>query len=158
MTITANNLYWAAGIMEGEGYFGIRKAGDIVIQLTMTDKDVVARMFSIFKIGTRKERVLPSGKTAYSLIITNQRHAVGFAMTLLSLMGERRAAKITECLENWKRRDLPKKMWLTCKHGHQLSGDNLLVVKEGKYTKRRCVECGKLRQRKYRLGKTVSNS
>jgi len=43
-----------------------------------------------------------------------------------------------------------KRLWSTCKHGHDLSGKNLTITYEGKYQKRRCVECGRMRTRKYR--------
>lgn len=46
-----------------------------------------------------------------------------------------------------------KKLFSTCKHGHPLSGDNLVVTYEGKYEKRRCKECARLRTQKYRAAK-----
>jgi len=136
--------------MEGEGYFGIRREVDLVAQLCMTDKDVVDKFHSIFGFGSRKERILPSGKTAYIWSSTNQSQTAGLMMTLFSLMGKRRAEKIMQCLAAWKSKPLPKSMWTHCKSGHALIGDNLRVIKEGKYEKRRCVECGRLRQQKYR--------
>ena len=136
--------------MEGEGYFGLRREVDLVAQLSMTDKDVVDRFHNIFGFGSRAERVLPSGKTAYTWTSTNQSQTAGVMMTLFSLMGQRRAEKIIACLAAWKSKPLPKSMWTHCKSGHALTGDNLRVIKEGKYEKRRCVKCGKLRQQKYR--------
>lgn len=156
MSITARQLEWAAGIMEGEGYFGIRRGKDLTIQLTMTDKDVVDKFAAIFNFGSKKERKLPSGKVAYSWTSTNQRQTAGLMMTLLTLMGKRRAEKIVMCLQAWKEKRLPNKMQSTCKHGHLLEGDNLKITHEGKYTKRRCIECGKLRQRKYRIQQSAS--
>lgn len=43
-----------------------------------------------------------------------------------------------------------KRLWSTCKHGHELSGNNLRITTEGKYMKRRCNECSRLRTQKYR--------
>lgn len=117
----------------------------------MTDKDILDRMQSLSGLGSRKEMLLPSGKTAFGWSITNQRDAAGFMM-LLTLMGERRSAKIRHCLSEWKKKPLPKAMWSHCKSGHELSGGNLKIITEGKYDKRRCVECGRLRQEKYRRG------
>ncbi len=136
--------------MEGEGYFGLRRGADLVAQLCMTDKDVVDRFHNIFGFGSRKERKLPSGKTAYIWLSSNQTQTAGLLMTLFSLMGKRRAEKIVSCLTAWKAKPLPKRMWTECKSGHSLSGNNLRIVTEGKYEKRRCVECVRLRQRKYK--------
>lgn len=44
-------------------------------------------------------------------------------------------------------------LWSTCKHGHVLEGENLRITTEGKYTKRRCVECCRLRQQEHRAKK-----
>jgi hypothetical protein len=154
--IAARDLYWAAGLMEGEGYFGLRRGADLVAQLCMTDKDVVDRFHNLFGFGSRSTTLLPSGKIAYWWISTNQSQTAGLMMTLLSLMGERRAAKIMECLAAWKRKPLPKKKWTHCKNGHALIGTNLKVIHEGKYEKRRCIECGRLRQQKYRSSKISS--
>jgi hypothetical protein len=155
--ISTLDIYWAAGIMEGEGWFGVsRQAGaekGLAARLTMTDKDVVDRFHSIFTFGTRSERKLPSGKTAYTVAYSNQAKTAGLMMTLLTLMGSRRKAKIIEILESWKARPRAKKHWETCKHGHSLSGSNLKVIVEGIYTKRRCIECARLRQEKYRSNK-----
>ena len=150
-----NDLYWIAGILEGEGYFGLHGKGYLSIQVTMTDKDVIDRYSSIVNFGSRCERLLPSGKTAYGWRSNHQSNNAGLMMTLLSLMGERRKNKIMECLERWKLTPLPKKQWTHCKHGHELLGDNLKIVQEGKYTKRRCVECGRQRQIKYQLAQSV---
>lgn len=158
--ITTANLYWAAGIMEGEGWFGCSKdkgaEKGLVAALTMTDVDVIDRFASIFTFGTRSERLLPSGKIAYKWSATHQSKTAGFMMTLFPLMGSRRQVKILQVLESWKARALPKKVWSHCKNGHELSGGNLKIVQEGVYTKRRCIECGKLRQQKHRANNNPS--
>jgi hypothetical protein len=54
-----------------------------------------------------------------------------------------------------------KRLWTTCKHGHELSGDNLRITHEGKYIKRRCLECSRLRTQKSRdkrRGYTLTNN
>lgn len=152
--IDVKDIYWAAGIMEGEGWFGHSKNNGIkkgiCASLEMTDKDTIDKFSSIFDFGTRSVRLLPSGKTSYKWSVTNQRKAVGFMMTLYSLMSIRRKEKITEIIDSWKLRPLPKKQWTHCKHGHKLSGDNLRITYEGKYMKRICLACSKIRTQKYR--------
>jgi hypothetical protein len=114
---------------KGEGYFGLRRGKDLVIQLAMTDLDVINKFCGIVRCGTRKERLLPSGKIAYFCSVTNQGAAAGLMMTVLPLMGERRSEKIRHCLASF---------------------ENTKMIREGKYTKRRCVKCAALRQQKYR--------
>lgn len=147
------HLYWLAGFLEGEGWFGHRRNGDLVIQVASVDRDTIDYLQSgLGFIGTRKERQLPSGKVAYIWTLTNQRHAAGLMMTLLPLMRARRAERIRECLAEWK----GKRLWKLgplCSHGHELAGKNLILVTEGKYTKRRCKMCGVLRMRKHRAAK-----
>ena len=149
MSISVCDIAWASGILEGEGYFGLRAQG-ITVELAMTDKDVIDKFNCIFGFGSRKEKVLPSGKTAYIWKVTNQTDTAGLMMTVFSFMGERRKNRIKDCLEAWRNRGPKRKFWTHCKNGHELEGDNLKVVQEGKYTKRRCVECGRLRQQKHR--------
>lgn len=152
--ISTNDIYWAAGIMEGEGWFGCSKKDGVEkglkAELTMVDKDVIDRFASIFNFGTRKTRALPSGKIAYSWSTTHQSNTAGFMMTLFPLMGARRQEKILQCLDTWMLRPLPKRQWTHCKNGHELSGANLRITYEGKYKKRRCNECSRLRTQKHR--------
>jgi hypothetical protein len=147
---TTANLHWLAGILEGEGFFGLRRHRDLVIQVSMTDRDIIDRIHTIVGFGSRKSDELPSGKIAYILTLTVQHKTAGLMMTLLPLMGARRAAKIRYSLAQWKTKPLSKRHWTHCKNGHDLSGTNLLVIYEGKYRKRRCRACTRLRTAKYR--------
>ncbi len=47
------SIAWAAGIIEGEGCFVIRKGRDrgIWVQVKMTDYDVIASLHNTFKLG-----------------------------------------------------------------------------------------------------------
>lgn len=149
--LKAADVYWAAGLMEGEGYFGLRRGKDLIAQITMTDQDVIHRFAATFPIGGKiKERRLPSGKTSYGWTVSHQANAAGFMMTLLPLMGERRGAKIRQCLAGWRFKGPSRKAWTQCSRGHELAGKNLRVVAEGQYLKRRCLQCAALRQRKHR--------
>jgi hypothetical protein len=148
------DLYWLSGLLEGEGHFGLRRQGrDLVIQVGMTDLDVIDRAHRLIGSGSRKSRVLPSGKTFHIVTVANQSVARDLMEKMLPIMGERRAQKMRECLAAHAEVDPPKRDWTHCKNGHELSGANLRVITEGKYTKRRCVECSKLRQRKHRASK-----
>lgn len=153
--IKISDVYWVAGLMEGEGWFGHRRNGDLVIQLTMTDRDVIDRLQTVLGFGCRKERNLPSGKVAYIWSLTNQCQAAGLMMTIVSAMGERRANRIKECIAEWKRKPLPRSMWTHCKNGHAFTPENTRMVMDGKYEKRCCRKCSNLRTIKYRQSRAA---
>lgn len=149
-------IHWIAGLLEGEGCFYQRRNGDVLVQVAMTDGDVIGRLQAILGFGTLKRRRLPSGKIAYQWSSGHQANGVGLMMTLLPLMGARRGDKIRECLRLWKKKPLPRGLSAHCKHGHELSGYNLVIIHEGKYVKRRCRTCANLRQLKYMRARTAA--
>ena len=148
------DLYWLAGFMEGEGYFGVRGNGSsLVVQVGGVDEDVIRRAQVIMRAPSIKKRQLKSGKTFYSVTVCQQKWARDLMLALLPLMGERRAATIRECLEAREKGPVAHAEWTHCKNGHPFSGANLKVVQDGKYRKRRCLECARQRQRKYRTSR-----
>lgn len=147
--ITAIDIGWLAGLFEGEGCFYHRRNGDLLAQVAMTDGDVIGRLQGILGFGTVKQRRLPSGKIAYQWSSGHQANTAGLMMTLLPLMGARRGDKIRECLRLWKKKPLPRGLLAHCKHGHELTGYNLVIVHEGKYVKRQCRICRRRRNFEY---------
>ena len=137
-------------MLEGEGWFGLAKGDSPKLSLSMTDKDVVERVRDVFGFGQISNRPLPSGKTAFTWRVNEQHRAVGVMMTLLPLMGERRANKICDIISAWKSKPTSKAFITHCKHGHPLSGENLRIAPDGIYKKRRCKACVRNRQKKYR--------
>ena len=155
--IPLRDLYWFAGLMEGEGCFSLRRGCDLTIEVGSTDNDVIDRVKSIFDFGLVNQRNLPSGKVFHTWTVLGQTHAAGLMMTLLPLMGKRRSERIMQCLSKWKEKSLRQSLWTTCKSGHDLSGCNLRIVQDGAYTKRRCRECSRLRTAKYRSKKNQTS-
>lgn len=106
----AKDLYWLAGLLEGEGCFreGHKGVGFPRLKVNMTDRDVVARAAELLgtKLHGPHARVCPSGKPAQSQYIAEVTGdaAAGWMMTLYSLLGLRRRAKIREVLSSWKSR------------------------------------------------------
>jgi len=103
--LSERDLYWLAGLLEGEGSFGITRChvgGRVylypLIQLGMSDEDVIARVATLY--GAAYGKVKPSrpgNKPRYRTTLTNQRAAA--LMTLLCpIMGTRRQARIREVL------------------------------------------------------------
>ena len=106
-------LAWLAGLLEGEGFFGIIKSHNngriyrypqIVIQ--MTDEDVVQRVADVF--GTklyRNKKVYGTGSKllCFKAVCSGQRAATWMAK-LRPMMGVRRKLKIDACLTEWSSR------------------------------------------------------
>jgi hypothetical protein len=128
--ITQRDLYWLAGLIEGEGCFhgSDGNGGQTTISINMTDRDVIERAAAIFgateKISQRST-IGRLGKKPIFCIRVNGTRAVGWMMTLYSLMGARRKQKIRVVLDAWSKR-LPKNAnKFHCKRGHPFEGENL---------------------------------
>lgn len=112
-----SDLHWLAGLLEGEGCFGMTKQvsrnGDRVymqprIVLGMTDRDIVDRAHRMLGKDPRMNQnnvfVLPptdKNKAKYIISLGGPR-AIAWMMTLYSLMGTRRRARIRGLLSDWR--------------------------------------------------------
>lgn len=117
--IDIKQIHWLAGIVEGEGYFqpffkGTRPEGAGIkyvnprIKVTMTDEDVIRRCHAVSGVGHVTGPVFPKyrkekgyEKPLWSWTVSKTSDAMGLMMTLYPLMGERRQARIRDCLEAW---------------------------------------------------------
>ena len=104
MAISSFVIYWLAGLLEGEGCFSGRQAGhNPIIQLVMTDPDVVikaAKLLGAYRVIKAKPPQV-GNKAIYRTVIYGH-NAMGWMMTLYSLLGLRRQEKITTLLNEWK--------------------------------------------------------
>jgi hypothetical protein len=102
VAIEYSELCWLAGLLEGEGCFQNRsdRYFSPLIQLIMTDKDVVVRAAKA--MGAHKV-VQPTTKTSAGTVLYRVNVygtvAADLMRSLLPHMGERRSRKITEILE-----------------------------------------------------------
>lgn len=106
--MVGSNLYWIAGLLEGEGCFYYNpkrrsKGSYMWIKLAMTDKDVIERAASIMNCNIQGPytRVGTTHKPVYVATLYG-RYAVAWMMTLYTLMGERRKETIKEILLHFK--------------------------------------------------------
>lgn len=100
-------MAWLAGLLEGEGSFvqrGPRK--ELVIQMQMTDRDVVAKAH--FLAGMGKFYAYPRAaddkrgwKDVYLWNVANQRHAYALMVAILPFMGARRTERIRGIILEW---------------------------------------------------------
>jgi hypothetical protein len=95
--LTEKDLYWLAGLLEGEGYFGY-EGDSLRIKLIMTDRDVVERVAQYFdvKVYEREPRE-PHHKVGYLCSIYGKK-SIPWFIALMPLMGLRRYNKISICL------------------------------------------------------------
>lgn len=117
MAISTFDIYWLAGLLEGEGCFCISKRHangktypKIVISLDMTDLEPVEKVSKLFnrKIWKNNRLAEKGYKPSYRVISENNK-AAAWMMTLFPLMSPRRQNKIKECLDVWKTQ--PGKNW-----------------------------------------------
>jgi len=109
--IKTSDIHWLAGLLEGEGCFGVvrnrpkDKPGVRTyprITLGMCDNDVVLRAQKLMG-GTLSQRPAKENrKPVLTLSIQRQALAAGWMMTLYPLMGARRQEKIRTLLEQWR--------------------------------------------------------
>lgn len=114
------DLAWLAGLLEGEGSFSIDRRGQQryqhstvppapFIALSMTDEDVVVRVAALLgKKVCRVSRHTVTQKTVYKVSVGDRATLQSLLPRLLPYMGQRRRARIEECLtllaawEDWK--------------------------------------------------------
>lgn len=98
----AKDIYWLAGLIEGEGSFTFlqnNKNKIPVVSVSMIDEDVIKRVAIIFK--TNVTYTVSGGSLMYNTRIRGN-IAIQWMMTLYSLMGSRRKTKIREIMKFWK--------------------------------------------------------
>jgi hypothetical protein len=99
--LTTLEIAWLAGYLEGEGWFGA-KVNSPKIRVQATDLDVIQHAARLLDVPvTRVVDERENRKDCYALIIQGQR-AAEWMMTLYTLMGERRKAKIRVILFNFR--------------------------------------------------------
>ena len=103
------DLGWLVGILEGEGCFTADRHDAkyetryLRITLAMTDEDVMKRAATLLGarvMGPYSHPVNRPGKPIYRLVLVARKAEV-WMRKLLPHMGERRAGKIRELLEQW---------------------------------------------------------
>jgi hypothetical protein len=144
--VQPTDIAWLAGLLEGEGCFdaGLTGANSISVRLSMTDEDIVVRAAALLKsaTGVKLRGLTTNGKTVFTTQIYG-RHAAEWMMTVYGYMGQRRRARIRECLEQWKAQRQAYGDRTHCEQGHPFFGDNLVIQGH----RRVCRICANARKR-----------
>jgi hypothetical protein len=96
--ISIEDLMWLAGILEGDGSFGLYN-GKPVISIQMTDEDIVKRAVRMWGVNyTLSPPSKARWKMCYRGSVSGQR-ALGWMRAMLPYMGNRRHTKISDILD-----------------------------------------------------------
>lgn len=109
MALSVNQIYWLAGLIEGEGCLLLVPSGysktknKPSLQLEMTDEDVIQKVAALFnkKYLCTKRYTRPNSQPTYFVRVYGS-EAVGWIYTLYSLLSLRRRAKAREIIGVWK--------------------------------------------------------
>lgn len=101
--VDRDDVVWLAGLLEGEGNFDLQAGKYPRVRLSMTDRDVVGRVASLFDSSLRLTlRDAPNAPTWHA---EKQGEAAAEIMeAVLPYMGARRSAKIATILASWRLR------------------------------------------------------
>ena len=117
LNLTETDIAWIAGLLEGEGYFGIdNRSKDRYefsntppapfIKVSMVDEDIIQRLSKLLdKSYFSPSRKTVKDKQVYTLHIGEKEKVLFILHKILPYMGVRRAERITECishLQTWK--------------------------------------------------------
>ena len=129
------DLGWAAGFLEGEGWFG---GGQGYCSITMgagqKEREPLERLQKLFggKIILRKGNGFNRSEIWWWTL--NSLESPGVMMTLYSLMSGRRQKTIREALAVWKtKRRMRQDGAAICVNGHEITGHNAMQIPGRKY-------------------------
>lgn len=95
-----NGIEWAAGVFEGEGCIVCYKLGSrkdsrrTALAITMSDEDVVKRVFEIFDVGSFRGPKLQKGKKPlWTWEVQNMQGCHQVLKQILPFLGKRRTEK-----------------------------------------------------------------
>ena len=142
--LNINQVQWAAGLIEGEGYFGFSR-NTPVLKVGMTDKDVLEHLAALTGTKVYGPRQVKNYKPIYEVSIAGKR-AAGWMMTLYTLMGQRRRERIRSVIAKWKAVQKPgRPVSLTCRRGHEYE----LSTTGQQHGRRFCRICQRARDNKW---------
>jgi len=144
--ISAFDLGWAAGFIEGEGHFRFqinskRRGGCPVVTADQVDRWPLDKLATLFggRVYWRPQR---SGHNGIHVWYVRGKVAVGVMMTLYSLMTAHRKSQIANSLAPWKKLATYNGDKTHCKRGHEFSKENtILFTQRSGRIGRRCRAC-----------------
>lgn len=99
--ITERELWWLAGLIEGEGSFHNGNNRPRLV-IGMVDPDVIQRAATILGVPKIYTRTLHSGKSFHSISLSGKR-AIRWMLILYPALGVRRRAQIETLLRSYSK-------------------------------------------------------
>ncbi len=106
-SLTSSDISWIAGLLEGEGTFGVSNSNSPFLAVQMNDKDVLEQAQELMSANLYGPYTSRKGARIY---IPHYRvalygvPAISWMMTVYNLMGKRRRKRIRSIVEWWKER------------------------------------------------------
>ncbi len=141
------DVYWLAGLLEGEGYFGF-KSGTCKIVVEMSDEDIILRASDLLQCVSKPRPAKENRKPCWRAEISGYK-AAQWMMTLYCLLGLRRKEKIKKCLLSWYKVSVSNRVRTTCAQGHIYTEKSLYLYKG----KRFCRICRTVSNASWKGGK-----
>lgn len=94
-------LAWLAGLLEGEGWFGLARKRCPTISVQMTDKDVVEKAARVMNGKLYRPYEKGTHRPVYRVQVAGA-SAIGWMLTLFTFLGERRRQRIKDVVTTWK--------------------------------------------------------
>ena len=118
MGLMTSYIHWLAGLLEGEGCFYFHRH-QALVQLKMTDLDVVQRVANLFGSPVHEDRSSSRRNPKHSICFsTTTNSGAGWMMMLYPLLGIRRREKIHRVLDSWRKIAAAPKYRTLCAQGH----------------------------------------
>ena len=94
-------IAWAAGLLEGEGYFGAGDRRYPYISIEMTDKDVLKKLRQVFPFGEIKtiDNTRKNGIESYRMYLSSQEKVKDIIKKIRPWMGTRRKQRMDELIQ-----------------------------------------------------------
>lgn len=154
-----NELYWAAGFIEGEGSF--RKSSlrqSVAVSVAQVQREPLERLMNLFggQIHGKNSQKYNANASPCSEWNIGGARAVGVVMTLYPLMSTKRKSQIRESLHYW-RNSLPHTQHRThCQRGHAFTDENTTYRKSATRNGRECRMCQRIRNAAHKR-KTITD-
>jgi hypothetical protein len=142
------DIAWAAGFLEGEGYFYSRAR--VSIRAAQVQLEPLEKMRSILggKVNGPYQPKQPNHRPFYDWQL-NGHHAIAAMMTLYTLMSPKRKEAIRVAISKWKVSPGNSRLWIArgfCKNGHDLTGANYKLYPSGHG---QCMQCAREGRKRY---------
>ena len=136
------DLYWIAGLLEGEGCFSISRNTPAII-VGMTDEDVVKSVCDTWGSTLRGPKRMKGSRKDVWVTSIHGSNAVGWMQTLFKLLGRRRQTRIREILNVWRKAPVSQRHRTHCPSSHEYSFENTRYYRN----RRHCRACAREKMR-----------